>query len=1161
MELTMPQPEVTNGPRHNGECKEDFTNGVIQNGECKGELTNGVIHIDESKEELGSTEEKSLMIDNADQCEVSLENDEWKEECDSVKENTLAVVSEEQCNVNLENHQYQDEYDSTGENTLMIHNAEQSETSLDMAGATVTPLYPVGRFTGTVIKCPIIVMAICFLVSVVLSIIGFSAAGSFSGSFTDLSDPIVRMVYAADRASYSWEVDLGGINDDNTDDDDVAQQTQEMANPMQIIIHSKVGQALGYEALKQFAKLQNEIVTSSGFKNLCLRSASDTSDVSCRVPSSPVAIANYAVNSDGDGDTADACECASDFDVACSNFDSKCASDFGGIPTCDSKVDEPSETEVSYDAFAAMCNSSLLGAVNSTCGSTMFGLRLDTVGKSWDCTTLKTRWARLLIPYGTPFKVGEDDDDELVLQREDFEASLLPRLYALREKIEDEYLDLQVFFWGFDQIPYYLDKDLRVVLLAICFVFLVLCVHTDSYFVASCGLFEIIISYPLGLFVWHAVLQQPYVTYLMYSGIFVILGIGADDIFVLSDAFKQSAFQPPHISGSLETRFAWAYNRAASAMLATSLTTVAAFTSCAATTIWDIAAFGCVAAVMIACDYILVITWLPSAMIINERYLQNICTWFTPSVIVARVFYKKKKENKRDEDEEEEEKPRTLEAFYGGVYADFVNEKAKLIMAGYAVFFVVATVTAGLCIQPDTKAPAFFSDDHFFVRSQEISADKFGITQTEEVGYLPFKLTFGLKINDPWDTKDVHPCDVREDLDETKANFKPGFDVADHQQELSDACAAFQTSILNQGIADASSYYCWIDDFATWAEDNGYTFPIAPTSDFLAAALAWQDSITPSSEEYADRTGFLEDGERVYFSFATFNTTMTDKDYERGAIAFSTMWDRYDSGNKALKAAEDAIGGLKGTQSIKFYPRMVSSRSFVFAAFTNLTVGIILAVVVIGAMTMNWKITGIATGALVVTVACVFFIIVIVQWKINIIESIGISLAAGMAVDYVLHLAHSFKHQHGTPPEKVKAALGEMGISVTYGMATAFVSCICLFACDFLWFQVFGGMICIIVFSSFFVAMFGMMAALSWLGPGDAPDGVIECPKCFCFKKKPVAEEVYEMTPTPPRTGEDSQKMHSTRSGSQTLNFFNAETLHSETPQRLEVRERKESEE
>lgn len=46
---------------------------------------------------------------------------------------------------------------------------------------------------------------------------------------------------------------------------------------------------------------------------------------------------------------------------------------------------------------------------------------------------------------------------------------------------------------------------------------------------------------------------EGYITYLMYNGLFIILGIGADDIFVLVDAWKQSKLQPLHISGSLET--------------------------------------------------------------------------------------------------------------------------------------------------------------------------------------------------------------------------------------------------------------------------------------------------------------------------------------------------------------------------------------------------------------------------------------------------------------------------------------------------------------------------------------------------------------------------------------------------------------------------------
>ena len=53
---------------------------------------------------------------------------------------------------------------------------------------------------------------------------------------------------------------------------------------------------------------------------------------------------------------------------------------------------------------------------------------------------------------------------------------------------------------------------------------------------------------------------------------YIILGIGADDIFVLFDAFQQS----PRQHGSAY-RLSWALRRAVSAMAVTSFTTFAAF--------------------------------------------------------------------------------------------------------------------------------------------------------------------------------------------------------------------------------------------------------------------------------------------------------------------------------------------------------------------------------------------------------------------------------------------------------------------------------------------------------------------------------------------------------------------------------------------------------
>ena len=92
-------------------------------------------------------------------------------------------------------------------------------------------------------------------------------------------------------------------------------------------------------------------------------------------------------------------------------------------------------------------------------------------------------------------------------------------------------------------------QDLLKLGLSFALVFFVLWYATSSLFITCAGLFNIVISFPLGLFVWAVVLGEPGVTYLMYNGLFIILGIGCDDIFVFMDAFRQSLDEPPHISG------------------------------------------------------------------------------------------------------------------------------------------------------------------------------------------------------------------------------------------------------------------------------------------------------------------------------------------------------------------------------------------------------------------------------------------------------------------------------------------------------------------------------------------------------------------------------------------------------------------------------------
>eukprot|EP00747_Dinoflagellata_sp_TGD_P108185 gnl/TRDRNA2_/TRDRNA2_170338_c0_seq2.p1 gnl/TRDRNA2_/TRDRNA2_170338_c0~~gnl/TRDRNA2_/TRDRNA2_170338_c0_seq2.p1 ORF type:complete len:1313 (-),score=226.34 gnl/TRDRNA2_/TRDRNA2_170338_c0_seq2:98-4036(-) len=142
---------------------------------------------------------------------------------------------------------------------------------------------------------------------------------------------------------------------------------------------------------------------------------------------------------------------------------------------------------------------------------------------------------------------------------------------------------------------------------------------TGSSLLAGCCIFETLISLPMSIALW-GMLGQGYVGFLCIMMLFVILGIGADDVFVLFDAYKQSAQMG---FGDVYSRFAWAYRRAGTAMFTTTLTTVFCFCAAGFAAIPSISAFGWFAAFVVLWDYFLVMTLFASAVMVYHFYFER----------------------------------------------------------------------------------------------------------------------------------------------------------------------------------------------------------------------------------------------------------------------------------------------------------------------------------------------------------------------------------------------------------------------------------------------------------------------------------------------------------------------------------------------------------
>ena len=84
-------------------------------------------------------------------------------------------------------------------------------------------------------------------------------------------------------------------------------------------------------------------------------------------------------------------------------------------------------------------------------------------------------------------------------------------------------------------------EDVLWALLSCFIVWLYVAIHTRSVFVSSCAMAQIALSFPITLVLYRNIFAISNVSALHLMIVFVVLGIAADNIFVIWDAWTQSA--------------------------------------------------------------------------------------------------------------------------------------------------------------------------------------------------------------------------------------------------------------------------------------------------------------------------------------------------------------------------------------------------------------------------------------------------------------------------------------------------------------------------------------------------------------------------------------------------------------------------------------------
>jgi len=186
------------------------------------------------------------------------------------------------------------------------------------------------------------------------------------------------------------------------------------------------------------------------------------------------------------------------------------------------------------------------------------------------------------------------------------------------------------------QATQYYFQGAYMIVMAFLFVYCFFWFQMGSALLAGASISIIILSFPATSIITSGIFQISYFGFLQIIGIFLVIGIAADDIFVFMDAWKQSEHVAPEVmykendnlpNGALKRRMAYTIRRSVRSMSITSTTTAAAFFANVFSPIMPIKSFGVFSGFLIPMNFLLVVIVMPCTIIWYERNIKGKCKY------------------------------------------------------------------------------------------------------------------------------------------------------------------------------------------------------------------------------------------------------------------------------------------------------------------------------------------------------------------------------------------------------------------------------------------------------------------------------------------------------------------------------------------------------
>jgi hypothetical protein len=607
--------------------------------------------------------------------------------------------------------------------------------------------------------------------------------------------------------------------------------------------------------------------------------------------------------------------------------------------------------------------------------------------------------------------------------------------------------------------------------------------HLNSAFLAAVGMWQIISSLPIAAVFYGGVFQIPYFEFLHILVVYLVLGIGADDVFVLTDTFRHISAECPIEKGSslndedLVKVLRRTLMRTGQAIFNTSFTTTAAFLSTSVSKVMPMKSCGYYAALCIMMNYIFTMTLFPAAVVIYHRRLagKRCCcpSWFSKPAAEVDQSIDIAEQQKRSCSLSS-----CIESFLKRAYIPFMQFKVGpgiKINAAIVATALIATAVQGAYftsqLTPPRKPEVWLPGNHMLREFGEFYGATF--YQADHESYNEVVFIWGIEDLDNTGFDQFRPFETV-----GPAVFDEEFDIstAAAQQHILDVCTAMQTIPCKldgcTGFGDdlifetpAKAYSCFLEDFQVW---NNGTLPQG--SLFEPKLKIFREGADPddysdevTKPDYPSDIGVI--GEKLRYVTVKFRSRMHEETpFSTGVEIRDLIQSFVDEWNAK---APLGVKGMKFTSSGNNggFASYDLSEELLRGLFSGIAIAFPLSFLVLLSSTGNVIVSLYAVSCVGAIVVCVLgFCKSAMDWDLGIGEAIAGVIVIGYSVDYVVHLAHIYTEAatcgHQTREARTEFAIQNMGSTIFAGAFTTAGSGAIMFACFLRFFLKMAVLIC-----------------------------------------------------------------------------------------------------